>query len=75
MCNLECCIIYDSTLCGIGENQHNDGFDRKMRVGSVGRQMTPKSSLIYSLDGDLQDDEETEFTQEDIEFLYENVSF
>nr|GLL34259.1 probable AMP deaminase isoform X1 [Ipomoea trifida] len=55
-----------------GENQHNDGFDRKMRVGSVGRQMTPKSSLIYSLDGDLQDDEETEFTQEDIEFLYEN---
>ncbi|CAH9090207.1 unnamed protein product [Cuscuta epithymum] len=55
---------------GDGENQYNDGSDRKMRVGSAGTQITPKSSILNSQEGDLHDDED-EFIHEDIEFFHD----
>ncbi|VFQ61235.1 unnamed protein product [Cuscuta campestris] len=54
-----------------GENQYNDGFDMKVHVKSAGRQMTPKTSISNTLEGDLHD-EEDEFLQEDMEIIHDD---
>ncbi|VFQ95219.1 unnamed protein product [Cuscuta campestris] len=54
-----------------GENQYNDGFDTKVHVKSAGRQMTPKTSISNTLEGDLHD-EEDEFLQEDMEIIHDD---